>query len=92
MAATRITLTQTEQAQNLAVALRQIREARDRLGYAVEVANACIDTATTPANYTMLEEVFGVPAGQGQTVYNLIAGAQNKIDAPDIKTAIARMG
>ena len=40
-----------------------------------------MDNMTNASDWTVIEAQFGIPAGKGQTVYNLIAGALSELDA-----------
>lgn len=57
---------------------------------------AVMDHATDGSVWTDLEALFGAPAGQGQTVYNLVTGAVGAIagttQSADGKTLTERMG
>ena len=88
MAVTRIDITRTPHGDNLLVAVAQIREARDRLDH----AKAVMETAIDEDDYSRVEELFGIEAGQGQTVYNLISGSSNVPAGFDITATIARIG
>ena len=88
MAITRIELTTTDQSGNVAIALDNLRNARDRLDYAKAVMEACIDGT----DYSTLEALFGVPAGEGETFYNLIAGVVSDLSGFNTSATIARIG
>lgn len=89
MATTRIEISRAKpHGDNLLTAIAQAKESQDRLYHAKAVMETCIDGA----DYSLIETVFGAPEGTGQAIYNLVAGAESKIDAADIKTIIARMG
>lgn len=92
MAVQRIQVQRTEQAENVGAALRLIREARDRLEYAQSVMEACIDSSASPADFAVLEQTFGVPDGEGETVYNLLAGTNSDLHTFNVNAAIARLG
>lgn len=40
-----------------------------------------MDNMTDGVSFATVESSFGIPAGKGQTVYNLIAGAVSEINA-----------
>ena len=88
MAIARIELERTDQSDNLLTALQNLRNARDRLDHAKAVMEACIDGT----NYAELEALFGVPAGKGETVYNLIAGVVSDLAGFNTAATSARMG
>src|SRR5262245_58562252 len=58
-------------AADLAQALRQIVGAQERLTF----LKAKMDQMIAGADYTMVESNFGLAAGKGQQVYNLVAGS-----------------
>lgn len=88
MAVTRIDITRTPHGDNLLTAVAQIREARDRLDH----AKAVMETAIDGGDYSRVEELFGIEAGQGQTAYNLIAGVCTDLAGFNITATIARIG
>lgn len=88
MASTRLELTSTEQSNNLATAIDNLRNARDRINHAKAVMETCIDGT----NYALVEELFGVPAGSGETLYNLIAGVASDLAGFNTAATIARLG
>lgn len=88
MATTRINITRTAHGDNLLTAVAQMREARDRLDH----AKAVMETAINDGDYSRVEQIFGIEAGQGQTAYNLIAGAATDMAGFNISATIARMG
>ena len=88
MAITRIELTNTDQSGNITTALDNLRNARDRLDYAKAVMETCIDAD----DYSTLEALFGVPTGEGATVYNLIAGVVSDLSGFNTSATIARLG
>ena len=88
MAITRIDIAHTPHGDNLLTAVAQMREARDRLDH----AKAVMETAIDGSDYSRVEQIFGIEAGQGQTAYNLIAGAATDMAGFNISATIARMG
>lgn len=88
MAITRIELSNTDQSGNVVTALDNLRNARDRLDYAKAVMETCIDGT----DYSTLETLFGVPTGQGETFYNLIAGVVSDLSGFNSSATIARIG
>jgi hypothetical protein len=88
MAITRIDVQRTEHGANVLSAVGSLRDARDRIAHAKAVMETCIDGS----NYTRLEELFGVEAGQGQTLYNLLAGVNTDMAGFNIAATIARIG
>lgn len=55
----------------LKTSVRQMRDAYDKAIYLKQVMEHMIDGS----DYSDVELYFGLPAGQGQAVYNLLAGA-----------------
>ena len=88
MVTTRIEMTNTEQSSNLDTALQNLRNARDRLNYAKAVMETCIDSG----DYTLVETLWGLPAGTGETVYNLISGVASDLAGFNTSATIARLG
>lgn len=88
MATTRIELENTDQASNLITAVNNLRNARDRLIH----AKAVMETAIDGTDYTLVETLFGAPAGTGQTLYNLIAGVTGDLAGFNTGATIARLG
>ena len=85
---TRIDITQTWHGDNILTAVAQVREARDRFDHAKAVMETCID----PCDYSKLEEVFGLPEGTVETLYNLVAGVTTDLAGFNISATIARIG
>lgn len=88
MATTRINITRTAHGDNLLTAVAQMREARDRLNH----AKAVMETAIDGGDYSQVEQLFGAPAGTGQTLYNLVAGVSTDAAGFNISAMIARVG
>ena len=88
MAITRIDITRTPHGDNLLTAVAQMREARDRLDH----AKAVMETAIDGSDYSRVEQLFGIEAGQGQTAYNLVAGVCTDLGGFNVSAMIARMG
>jgi uncharacterized protein YecE (DUF72 family) len=51
-----------------------------------------MDTMIDGTDYSRIETEFGLVAGQGQTVYNLVAGAAAGTAATDIHQLLVRLG
>lgn len=88
MAATRIDIQRTPHGNDLLTAVAQLREARDRLNH----AKAVMETAINSGDYSRVEALFGIEAGQGETAYNLVAGVTTDMAGFNISATIARMG
>lgn len=57
------------------------RELLDLLAETKAVMEAQIDGA----DYAAVEAQYGLPAGKGQTAYNLVAGAKSACDVPAVR-------
>jgi hypothetical protein len=51
-----------------------------------------MDTMIDGTDYSRLETEFGVPTGQGETVYNLVAGAATDTAGANITQLLNRLG
>ena len=69
-------------------AIDLIVRAKAELQQAKDVADQCVDGAS----YTDVEAQFGVPTNQGQTFYNLLAGAVADLDVTNITEFTSRIG
>lgn len=85
-----ITTSGNFRAQRLSRFLRLLREAKQ----AGEEVKDVIDHMAADPVYTGIEGTagMGVPVGQGQTTYNLVAGAYARVNHADVDSAIDRMG
>lgn len=89
MASTRIELNETAHSRRLLTAVAQLREAQDALEHSKAVMEAAIDSG----DYAEVETLFGVQeAGEGQTLYNLVAGVVTDMAGFNISATIARLG
>lgn len=76
-------------AQELNNAVSQLESARDTLARLKTQMEAMIDGA----DYARVEELFGVTAGNGQTLYNLVSGTVSTFtDDADLVQTIKRLG
>jgi hypothetical protein len=64
------------------------RELLDMLTETKAVMEAQIDAT----DYTAVEAQYGVPAGKGQTAYNLVAGAKSVIDVSAVRQMVDWLG
>lgn len=80
--------TSTRLGADLRRAVDQLRDVRDRL----ERLKNVLDTQVDGVNYSLVESQFGLQAGEGQTVYNLVAGAFTAVDAAAVQQLINRVG
>lgn len=69
------TTTTAKFAHDLITLTRQLRETVDRLDF----VKAVMDHSNTGSNFTQIETLFGLPSGQGQTVYDLVNGTRMAI-------------
>jgi hypothetical protein len=61
---------------------QQLRNAVDQLQAAKQALaklKAIMDTQVNGGDYSMVEAQFGLQAGQGQTLYNLVAGGNTDL-------------
>jgi hypothetical protein len=68
--------------------VRLLRSCRDQL----EQIKGVMDTQVDGADYTQVATEFGLQAGQGQTAYNLVAGAFTAVNVSAVQQLIDRMG
>jgi hypothetical protein len=61
--------------QQLRTAVDQLQAARQ----ALQKLKATMDTQINGSDYSMIEAQFGLQAGQGQTLYNLVAGGNTDL-------------
>lgn len=69
-------------------AVSTLRPTHDR----IENVKRIMDQVAAGGDWGALEAKFGVPAGKGETVYNLIAGAFTHLDHFDVLTTMDRLG
>ena len=78
--------------QRLGADLRRVvdllRDVRDRL----ERLKNIMDTQVDGVDYTLIASQFGLPAGDGQLVYNLLAGSFAAVDVAAVNLLINRVG
>jgi hypothetical protein len=65
-----------------------LRDLRDRL----ERLKNILDTQVDGINYSLVESQFGLQAGDGVLIYNLVAGAFAAVDAAAVQQLINRVG
>jgi hypothetical protein len=80
--------TSTRLGADLRRAVDQLRDVRDRL----ERLKNILDTQVDGTIYTLVESQFGLQAGDGQTAYNLVAGAFAAVDVAAVQQLINRAG
>jgi hypothetical protein len=56
-----------------------MRDNTDRLRQHKEIMDNMIDTASSPINYTAIENQYGVPTGKGEALYNLVSGSTSEL-------------
>ena len=89
MATTYITITDGSRLGNQARnAVTTIQSARKQI---VDL-KAIMETQIDNGSYTLLEQQFGLQAGQGETLYNLIAGVNTDMSTFNVGALIARLG
>lgn len=85
----KITASAGPHASELNNAVTQLEAARDTFRRLKEQMEAMIDGV----DYTRIETLFGLEAGNGQTVYNLVAGTVSTFtDDADLVQTIKRLG
>jgi hypothetical protein len=67
------------------LSLRQTMELGDRV-------KGILEHNTDGTDYTDVESLFGVPAGSGQAVYNLVLGAAAGVRSADGRNLTERVG
>ena len=67
----------------LASTLQQMVADANRLVPEIILIKYLMDNMIAGSDYTQLETRFGLPTGQGQTVYNLVAGAWAQLGLND---------
>jgi hypothetical protein len=72
-----ITTTGQRHAAALLALVNNLANQRDILAQ----VKADMDQMTDGVSYATIESAFGLPAGKGQTVYNLVAGALAEVNA-----------
>lgn len=73
---------------DLRQAVHALKEARSDF----RELKATMETMIDASDYTLLETEFGLPTGQGQTVYNLVSGALTDMEASNINQTVIRLG
>lgn len=51
-----------------------------------------MDNMTDGVTYATLESAFGIPAGKGQSVYNLVAGSVTELGATNLNNLLNWLG
>jgi hypothetical protein len=51
-----------------------------------------LNAAATGGDYTAVEALYGLPTGTGQTVYNLVVGAESTIRSANTTALITQLG
>lgn len=85
-----ITATNNARAEELVHAINHTRLALQNL----RKVKGKFDHHVADPDYSGLEgsSAYGVPTSQGQTVYNIVAGALARVDHADVLTLINRLG
>lgn len=53
---------------------------------------AVMETQIDGTDYAAVEAQFGLPAGKGQTAYNLVAGAKSAVDVSAVRQLVDWLG
>ncbi len=89
MATTYIVIgTETRLAAELRQAVRNLVQAWQQIDHIKDI----MDTQAAASDFSLIESQFGLPAGKGETVYNLVAGVRQKLNAADVKAIMAQLG
>jgi hypothetical protein len=75
-------------ASSLLSVINELAAARDKLA----LLKADADQMTDGATFTTVETAFGLPAGKGQQVYNLMAGAVAEMGQSNLTQLITWLG
>ena len=59
---------------------------------ALEKVKVILDEAAAPPDWTGVEALLGLEPGQGETVYNLIAGTNAALQGSDVQQLVRRLG
>ena len=59
---------------------------------ALEAIKSVMDAMADDPDYGVIEAHFGLPAGTGQTTYNLVVGAYSQVNEPNTHALLARLG
>ena len=65
-----------------------LRNVTDRLQWLKDTMDHNIDAS----DYTDVEALFGIPVGDGQTVYNVVATAVSQLGHADVLALFSRVG
>lgn len=89
MATTYIAITSGSRlGQQVQSAAQQLQAAKEQ----ITDLKAIMETMINASDYTMLEQQFGLQAGSGVTLYNLIAGVNTDLSTFNVGALIARVG
>lgn len=70
---------------------RSVDLARELLGLLAE-AKAVMEAQIDGSDYAAVEVQYGLPAGKGQTAYNLVAGARSAVDVAAVRQLVDWLG
>jgi hypothetical protein len=73
----------------------QLRTVIDTLRAALDGLEKHTETMTQQTDgtiWTTVEQEYGVPAGEGEAVYNLVSGAQAAVNVPAVQQLLSYMG
>jgi hypothetical protein len=91
-----MTGTQATQAGLLKNYVNQLRAAYELGVHVKDIMMHNYDAGTSPPNFAPLEALFGVPAGKGQEIFDLVNGSvgsmEGKFQVDDAKEITERVG
>lgn len=73
----------------------RLRQEVDRawaLSEGIQQLKLIMDEAAAPPDWTGVEALLGLDPGQGETVYNLLAGTNTALQSSDVQQFIRRLG
>lgn len=73
---------------DLLTAKETLRNVTDRLQWIKDT----MDHNVADPDYADIETLFGIPTGEGQTVYNLVSGTVAQLDNADVLALFSRVG
>lgn len=68
------------------------REALELMGKIKAVMEAALDTTPNPDDWSLVESQFGLPAGKGETAYNLVTGARTAVNVANVNQMLDWLG
>lgn len=72
--------------------LRRLIDQVHRLQDEMRHTKAVMDSSSLGSDWAGLEAAYALPAGQGQTVYNLVVDAAVKLNSADVDAFTSKLG